>query len=305
MANRTLKKALLSNAAFSTLTGLFFLLMGETAADMVGLGSAASYQILGIGLLGFAGYTAWVAIRKPLNTFKALQISAADLLWVVGTVVLIVLASGALQPAGIIAMLIVAGVVLFFALWQLKGISNVYAVSKMQDTHRICVAIQTTEAADKMWAIVADMENIKAYSPHLTDVILRGGVEPGVGTVRQCTDDKGKSWAERCTTYDHQSRRLDVIFLADEPNFPYPFKTMVGGWEVVPAENGSTVNLWFEVTPKYSLLQPVILGIMSKDVARNFADVVARMAAAARGEAVPQEQAPPRQGISYALVPCG
>lgn len=304
MKNQTLKRSLLSNAIFSSLSGLTFLLAGQSVADLVGLGAPLIYQIIGAGLLGFAGYVAWTATRPPINTFDALQISAADLLWVVGTILLIGLAYGSLNGLGIIAMLVIAGFVLTFGLWQLKGIGDFYAVPGKEGTHRICVVIDTSEPADNMWEIIADIEEIDAYSPHLTEAILRDGAKPGIGAQRQCTDDKGNVWTEECTVYDHEARQFDVTFLAHEPNFPYPFQTMIGGWQVVPAGSGSTVNIWFEVTPKNRWLHPVILGVMSKDLARNFGGVVARMTGAARGESVSSEGAISHNGISYRLAPC-
>jgi hypothetical protein len=155
-----------------------------------------------------------------------------------------------------------------------------------------------------MWLVVADLVNIKTYSPNLTEVILRDDAQPGVGAVRQCTDNKGKTWGEHCQRYDHQTRVVDFAFLADEPGFPYPFKTMDGGWEVVSSGSGSTVNIWFEVTPKYGPAHPMILAMMAKDLAGVFGAVVARMAAAARGESVPAKPSLSQQDITSQLVSC-
>jgi len=305
MSEKTLKTTLLSNAVFSTLSGLTFMVDSQFVANLVGIGAPILYQILGVGLLGFAGYVIWTASRKPINTYDALQISIGDFLWVLATFVVIALAFGSLNSGGIVAMLVVAGIVLAFALLQLKGLRQVYAVPGKSNTHQVCVAIDTPEPAHKMWSVIADMPRIKDYSPHLTEVFLRNNATSGVDTVRQCTDNKGKTWAERCIRYSHEARALDVEFLANEPNFPYPFKTMKGGWEVVPkGSGGSTVNIWFEVTPKYGLAHPIIMALMAKDLGKGFGNIVARMAAAARGEAVPPEAAAPQQGISYKLATC-
>lgn len=304
MSQKTLQMALLANAVFSTLSGLTFMIAGQVVANLVGIGLPIVYQLIGAGLLGFAAYVAWTATRHSINTYTALQISLADFLWVLGTIVVITVMFQLLNSSGIVALLSVAGIVLVFALLQLKGIAQVYAVPGQTNTHRLCVAIDTPESADKMWAVVADMERIKDYSTNLTNVTLKNEAAPGVDVIRQCTDNKGKTWAEHCTRYDHQARALDVEFLADEPGFPYPFKTMKGGWEVSPNGSGSTVTIWFEVTPKYCLLHPIILGLTSKDLGSSFANVVARMAATVRGEIVPLEATPPQHGIFYKLIPC-
>ncbi|NOK63991.1 MAG: hypothetical protein GFH27_549325n121 [Chloroflexi bacterium AL-W] len=209
-----------------------------------------------------------------------------------------------LTSLGLCVLIGVAAIVGALGFYQLKGIGEMYAVPGKPATHRLCVAVDTPESADKMWSIVADLSTIQNYSPNLTQVILRENAVPGVDAVRQCTDAKGKTWAEHCVRYDHEARILDMAFLAEEPGFPYPFQTMQGGWEVVPNKNGSTVHIWFAVTPKYRWFHSIILALTTRDLARSFGDTVARMAAAARGETVPVKAIPPQNGISSKLIPC-
>jgi hypothetical protein len=64
------------------------------------------------------------------------------------------------------------------------------------------------------------------------------------------------------------------------------------------------VTIWFEVTPKYKLLHPVILALMSRNIARSFGEVVARMTAAARGEEVPTHISLEQHGIRSVLLAC-
>lgn len=127
--DKVLKRALLSNAAFSTVCGLGFVLLSGPIAALIGLGDPVIYIIVGAGLLLFAGSVIWVATRNLISAFFASLISAADLLWVLGTVGLITLAYSNLRAAGIIAMLSVAAIVMFFALRQLHGIEQLYAVT--------------------------------------------------------------------------------------------------------------------------------------------------------------------------------
>lgn len=304
MSDKTLKTALLSNAIFSTLSGVTMLFLSSSVAGLIGIGAPVFYQIIGVGLLGFAGYVAWTATRDSINAYKALEISLMDFLWVLGTMLLIPFVLPSPTSVGLFFLIGVATVVGSFGFYQLKGIGEMYAVPGKPATHRLCVAVDTPESADKIWAIIADLTTIKDYSPNLTQVILRENAEPGVDTVRQCTDTKGKIWAEHCVRYDHEARILDMAFLADEPGFPYPFQTMQGGWEVTPNENGSTVNIWFEVTPKHRWAHSVILALTTRDLARSFGDTVARMAATARGETVSVKATPPQNGISSKLIPC-
>jgi Polyketide cyclase / dehydrase and lipid transport len=304
MQATTLKSALLSNALFSMLSGLIFIMFGQPIAQLIGLGEAVIYHIVGIGLLGFASFVAWVGMQKPINTWLAALISMTDFLWVAGTILLVLLAFGALQPMGIFALLMIAAMVLFFGVRQLHGISLIYAMPNKPGVHRLCVAVNTPASPDKMWAIIADLPSIGLYSPNLTQVILRDGAKSGVDSVRQCTDVRGKTWGEHCTGYDNQKRRIEFEFLAHELGFPYPFKTMWGGWQVQQSGEGSTITIWFEITPKYGLVHPIILAVMASKIAGGFGEIVARMTAAAQGEAVPAKVILGHYGIRTTLAAC-
>ena len=304
MQATTLRTALLSNALFSTLSGLTFIIFSQSVAQLIGIDVPVIYQVIGVGLLGFAAFVAWTGTRERIDTFLAALISIADFAWVAGTLLLILLAFGALQPAGILTLLAIAGVVLFFALRQLQGISRVYAVYGKPRTHTLCVTVDTPASPDEIWPIIADLPSIRLYSPNLAEVILRDDAEPGVDAVRQCTDVNGRTWGEHCKRYDEKARQVEFEFLADEPSFPYPFKTMLGGWDVEPNGTGSTVNIWFEVTPKYGIAHPIILAVMARNLADGFGDVVARMTAAARGETVQKRISHMQYGIKSVLAAC-
>lgn len=301
-----LKTALLSNALFSTLSGLTLISFSETIRSAIGVGEPILYQLVGLGLLGFASVVAWVGTRKPVNPFLALLISLADFLWVIGTGLglLILLAFSLLQPLGILILVGVAAIVLFFGLRQLQGIQAMYAISGRPDTHRLCVAVVTPASPEKIWPILADLPSIGRYSPNLTQVILRNQAESGVDAIRQCTDVHGKTWGEHCQRYDPQTRTVEFKFLADEPGFPYPFKTMWGGWQVSPNGAGSTVTIWFEVTPKHRLTHPIILALTARNLAKGFGEIVARMTAAAHGEDVTVNVELRPHGITSTLIPC-
>lgn len=304
MQATTLRTALLSNALFSTLSGLAFIIFSRSIAELIGIDIPVIYQIIGVGLLGFASFVAWTGTRERIDTFLSALISIADFAWVAGTLVLILLTFGALQPAGILTRLAIAGVVLFFGLRQLQGISSLYAVSGKPRTHSLCVTVDTPASPDEIWPIIADLPSIRLYSLNLTEVILRDDADPGVDAVRQCTDVNGKTWGEHCKRYDEQARQVEFEFLADEPGFPYPFNTMLGGWNVEPNGAGSKVNIWFEVTPKYGIAHPIILAVMARNLADGFGDVVARMTAAAHGETVSPQVDLTQYGVKSLLAVC-
>ncbi|MBN8595407.1 MAG: hypothetical protein J0M33_26890 [Anaerolineae bacterium] len=116
------KSALFSNAIFSVVSGGVLLTLAQSIADLIGIGDPLLYQVVGAGLIGFAGVVGWVGTRSPINPFWVVLISLADGLWVVGTVLLIVLAFGVLKPMGIVVLLGVASLVAFFGVRQFQGV---------------------------------------------------------------------------------------------------------------------------------------------------------------------------------------
>lgn len=146
---------------------------------------AMKAKTLRTALLGFAGFVGWTGRGKRIDTFLAALISIADFAGVAGTLVLILLAFGALRPAGILMVTAIAAVVLFFGLWQLQGIGRLYAVSGKPCTHALRATFDTPALPSEIWPVIADLPSIHRYSPNLTQVVLRYGAEPGVDAVRQ------------------------------------------------------------------------------------------------------------------------
>lgn len=302
MNQRPLQAALLFNAGFSLLSGLIFTFFSSQVADLIGISVPLAYTVTGVSLMCFAGFVAWTGTRRLTDTFSALLISMADFLWVIGTILLVVLTTASLT--GALTLLVIAAIVGAFGVLQLRGIGKMYAAPDKPDAHRLCVAVETPVTADKLWSIIANLQNIHAYSPNLTEVILRENAQPGVDAVRQCTNMKGQTWGEHCTLFDPQQRQVAFEFLSDEPGFPYPFGTMIGGWDVIARDDGSTVNIWFEVTAKNRLLHSLILAVMARDLARSFGEVVTRMVAEAQGETIPARPTFKQYRISSQLAVC-
>jgi hypothetical protein len=136
MNETKVRRALLANVAFSTLTGFILLRFSPAVAELIGSGAPVLYQLIGGGLLAFAGFVFWHATHHPRNTFAVMQISGADLVWVLGTGIIVPIAYSTFNRGGIITMLAVAGVVLMLAICQWQGIGAVYAVPGKADTQR-------------------------------------------------------------------------------------------------------------------------------------------------------------------------
>ncbi len=147
-------------------------------------------------------------------------------------------------------------------------------------------AVQTGLSADRIWAVVRELGDIQRYMPSLTSSAILDGRTPGVGAVRECTDRKGARWRERCDSWEER-RAFSVIFEADAPDFPFPFRAMRGGWEVDPIDGGSIVRVWWRVVPRRAATARLLLPVMEHRARADFSAVIGRM-----GEASTASRAP-------------
>ena len=122
---RLLRSALLGNSIFSLLSGLDFVLFSRPVATFLGLSSATVVLVMGVILIGYA----YVIFRQGriqlLNPSFAQFAIIADVLWVIGSAVLIFTDVAALTTAGKWAIAIIADVVLVFAVLQYVGLRRI------------------------------------------------------------------------------------------------------------------------------------------------------------------------------------
>jgi len=117
-----LRRALLGNSIFSTLSGLFFLLDAAPIAAFLGLDMPMMISFLGVNLLVFAAIVYKVATASPINRTFASVIVALDVAWVIGSIVLIFGHLVPLTTGGKWGIAIVADIVTLFAIAQYIGI---------------------------------------------------------------------------------------------------------------------------------------------------------------------------------------
>jgi hypothetical protein len=119
---RLLRSALLGNSIFSFLSGLDFVLFSRPVATFLGVSSPTAILILGILLIAFA-YVVFTQARNPSpdRSFTKVVI-AADVLWVLGSAVLIFSDLMFFTTSGKWAIAIIADIVLFFAILQYAGL---------------------------------------------------------------------------------------------------------------------------------------------------------------------------------------
>jgi len=121
---RFLRNALRANVIFSALSGLLLLFGTSSVAAFLGLEAANANTILtvmGVGLLLWAGYTFWVSSQSPVNKWAVFSVIEGDVLWVIGSIILLFTGWVTFSTSGNWAVAIVADIVGLFAILQYWG----------------------------------------------------------------------------------------------------------------------------------------------------------------------------------------
>jgi len=133
-SDRLLRRTLWGNAVFSVISGAvlvafatpFALLATEAPVSVMGLDLALVFELLGLGVVAFGAICAWAASRETLPRSWAQVIFAADIAWVVGSALLLMLPA-AWTTAGIAGIAVVALIVADLAVLEYLGLRRLAA----------------------------------------------------------------------------------------------------------------------------------------------------------------------------------
>lgn len=142
-----LRKALLGNAAFSTLTGVEMLAFPDAVARFIGLDQPREIRQLGVELLAFAALLTWTATRRHVRPWAAGIFTALDVGWVVATAALLVSRPDLLNTAGTITTVVVALAVADFAVLQVIGIRRLTGGTAERDDGTALTTAETAAGA--------------------------------------------------------------------------------------------------------------------------------------------------------------
>ncbi len=120
--SRLLRLALGGNAAFSTLSAVIFLVASQPIASFLGFLPTQQVFLLGVQLALFAVWLFSLSRQSMPSLRQVWVIIALDMLWVVGSVLVLLLPPATLTSGGKWAIALVADVVGLFAILQFVGL---------------------------------------------------------------------------------------------------------------------------------------------------------------------------------------
>ncbi len=118
-----LRYSLTGNGVFSILTGAIALVFSTPLGTYMGVPPTAQ-SVVGVGVAVFGGAVYFVSKRSPINRRFAALTVIADIVWVLGAVVLIGVFPETMTSEGAALLAVVSGVVGLFAVFQSVGLRS-------------------------------------------------------------------------------------------------------------------------------------------------------------------------------------
>lgn len=117
-----LRNALRGNALFSAISGLIALLAAQSVATFTGIEAPVFFVVLGIVLILYAADLWWIATRETIDRRFAWAAIVLDILWVAGSIVILLSGWISLTAAGGWAIALLAETVAIFSILQYIGL---------------------------------------------------------------------------------------------------------------------------------------------------------------------------------------
>ena len=257
-----LQKSLLINAIFSGLTGILLVVFNKNIASLFGTSNTATFWIIGLALIFFAAIIIYeIKRQKPIGV---LFIIIQDLLWVSGSIVLLIFQPFDISITGNGIIAVVALVVLFMGMNQAKALGQID--NKSNGKIKQLSFERTTKATkENVWKVISDVANYNEVAPNIEDVEIISGKEEGM--VRRCSHGK-ENWTETCSLWIEENEYAFQVN-TDATDYPYPFGYLKGNWKIEEMNSSHTkiiILFEFEYRKKFQnwLLHPILKRKFSK-----------------------------------------
>lgn len=273
-----LRTALGLNAAFSATTGILMTAMPTAVGHWIGTNQTLALQLIGISLILFAGILCYVGNFSRTPQFLAMLASLSDFVWVLATILLATIFPNMLSTTGWIIAGVVAAVVLGCGLAQAIGIDRIHRHPQKSGWLKLCLQFELDLAPRTLWSRIRDVSEIHRFAPSVAHSSLLPDQTTDQSPVRECRDHNGNCWREDLII-DDEHKRLHVRFHTEAPDFPFPFTSMEGGWQVTTDSAGSMVRVWWDVVPKRRMLSFLLMPLLANIAVKDFRQTVQNMSA--------------------------
>jgi hypothetical protein len=169
-----------------------------------------------------------------------------DVLWVVGSIILIAFFGQILTPNGIAIVAVVAMVVAFFAVSQFLSAAKIEKPIPVAHVDlregKLHASVQRTVGAPTatVWAVMTDHPAYANVAGNISRVEVLSG--DGLGMKRRCYGPRGENWEETCDLYE-PGHAYGFRIHTEAEDYPYPFTELSGRWRVQEHLAGSKFDI--------------------------------------------------------------
>lgn len=132
----TIQQWFKANATFSFVCAIDLFVFPSVIATWMGLSPAWVLQVMAVGLVAFASYVWMLGRRRDLSKNAGLQIIAADTLWVMGSIILVILNPWRFTTLGLSLIIMIAAIVGVFAVGQVFALKRHCDISLLSQTSK-------------------------------------------------------------------------------------------------------------------------------------------------------------------------
>jgi len=270
------------DAALCATAGAVLLLIPDLVAQIMfvepGGWKPVMLRILGVGLLILALDLAIMAANRHVAKRDVMLIVVADVGWILGSALVIILAGDSFTPQGVLMVDIAAIVVAVFAVGQFFGARKIVPpLSQAQvrpgDGGLIASVKRVVNApAPTVWEIMTDHPGYADVASNLSKVEVLSG--DGFGMKRRCFGPKGENWIETCNLFE-EGRVFGFRIHTEAPDYPYPISDLEGRWAVEPSGCGSEFSINIAAKPKGGFIARYVFSLLAR---RQFKTVLIDLA---------------------------
>ncbi|WP_158655167.1 type II toxin-antitoxin system RatA family toxin [Flavivirga eckloniae] len=236
----TSKKATLFNTIATFASGMAILLFNKKLMSIFEIENNTPFLVIG-SIITFFSLTMLIEIKKQ-RSLAILWIIIQDILFVIASIIVLIVRPFEISNTGYLLIELFLIPIIFFIIYQSIGLARMDR--KPGTKTKLMVFKRKVKATKKdAWNIISDIENYHKVASNIDGVKIISG--DGKGMVRSCSHGKD-SWFETCTLWEVEK---EYAFVVDTkaPDYPYPFKSLMGIWKVDSIEQNITeITMIFE-----------------------------------------------------------